>query len=416
MVSNKTLAGKFLSQGKLQWLIVLFCQFIFIGFVCSRALASIGMMAILGLSLIFYGIPGTFRRYFRKKELLVLSLYFLIVFISGIYSEDKESWLNWVRIKLPYIALPLAFAPLGKLDDKKFWWLIHGFIFTMVISAIVVLIRYYLNYQAITESFNRGNGIPMPFSHIRYTLMLAFSFFCCLYVLEQKYFLFDETEKWPLIIMAVFIFLALHILTVRSGLLALYLGVFYWVLYQIFKRRRFLVGAVLLVALAFLPLVAYRTIPSLHNKFNYMDYDLKQYQSGNINEYSDAMRIVSMKAGIKVWKQNILIGKGSGDIEKETNMVYDSDYPQISISNRRVPHNQFIWLLATTGVIGLAAFLLAFMFPLFATRYYKNWIFLVFHLILFSSFFTEDTFEEQIGTGFYIIFLMILMNRLQPNE
>ena len=118
-MSNETADRKFLSEEKFEWLIFFCCQLVFIGFVSSRALTSIGMMAILVLSLLHNGIPETFKKYFEQKQLVVLSIFFWIVFLSGIYSEDKTSWLNWVRIKLPYVALPLAFASVKKLKEKS---------------------------------------------------------------------------------------------------------------------------------------------------------------------------------------------------------------------------------------------------------------------------------------------------------
>jgi O-antigen ligase len=93
------------------------------------------------------------------------------------------------------------------------------------------------------------------------------------------------------------------------------------------------------------------------------------------------------------------------------NKFYSDHYPQLAESDRKLPHNQLVWTLATTGIFGLALFLFAFFFPLFINSNYKNWLFVILHLILFSSFFTEATFEEQIGTGFYLTLLLVLMNQ-----
>jgi O-antigen ligase len=200
---------------------------------------------------------------------------------------------------------------------------------------------------------------------------------------------------------------------VRSGLVALYLGIIYLVIRWFFIEKKYLLGLSIILLVFSLPFFAYRFIPSFNHKFSYMQYDLGQYQLGEINENSDAMRIVSMKIGMDIWKQNPLLGVGAGDLENESNKLYARDYPQISVGNRRVPHNQFVWVLASTGAIGLALFLFAFFFPLVYNSCYKHWPMAVLYLLLFSSFFAEDTLEEQIGTGFYLIFLLILMNHYQ---
>ena len=376
-------------------------------------MVSIGMISLLVASLLFKGPGITLKKYFQTKELLVLSLYFIIVFISGLYSDDKVYWLSWVRIKLPFLALPLAFAPIARLSQKSFVLLLYGFIATFFVCTSLVLGNYALHFTSMTSSFSQGTQIPMPFSHIRYTLMLAFSFFCAVYLWQQNLFAQSKNEKWLQIAYALFAFIALHILSVRSGLLAVYLGLLYLALLEIFKRRQLILGAAIILCIVVLPFLAYRYVPSLHNKIGYMQYDLEMYQKGNINEHSDAMRLLSMQIGLQIWHEHPVLGVGAGDLRDETYKIYAQRYPQISDYNRRLPHNQFIWVLATTGAVGLALFLLAFFFPLLTTGYYKYGPILILHMMVFSSFFTEDTFEEQMGSGFYLIFLLILMNHFK---
>ena len=415
MTSNST-ATKFINENQLQWLIVFLCQLVFIGFVSSRALASVAMIGILLVVLLGISPAEIFKKYFRSKPLLALSLFFWVVFLSGIYSADKTEWLNWVRIKLPYLALPIAFAGLMKIDQKKFIIILYSFILTFFVSTAIILWNYYSNYEVITESFTRGSAISIPFSHIRYSLMLAFSFFCCLYLLSKKMYVFSAHEKWLQIFFAVFVSASLHVLTVRSGLMALYLGIIFLAVRSIVKEKRIIAGIILIAIVVMLPFVAYRFVPSFHNKINYMKYDLQQYETTGMSEYSDAMRLLSMKVGIGVWKESKLLGVGAGDLKKECDKVYASKYPFVSAFNQRLPHNQFVWVLATTGVVGLAAFILAFLFPFFTNGIFKQWLVVVFHIIVFSSFFTESTIEEQIGTGFYILFLLLLMNYFTADE
>ena len=406
-------AKRFLSESNFQWLIVLCCQLIFIGFVGSRALASIGMIALLVSVLLYHSPVETFTKYFQRKELLVLSLFFWIVLLSGFYSDDKTSWLNWVRIKLPYIALPLAFAPLQNLKGKQFVALVCGFILTLCISACAVLVNYAIHFKAITESFLRGNAIPMPNSHIRYTLMLAFAFFCSWYLLEKKKHLFSAGEKWLQGFLLVFLFIALHVLTVRSSLFALYLGICFLLLRVIFIQRHFVWGSLALLVLVATPYAAYQAIPSLQNKVEYMRYDISKYDKDEVNNLSDGVRIISMKGGLEVAKENLWLGIGAGDLKIEMNKFYSTAYPQLAELDHKLPHNQFVWTLATTGIVGLALFLFAFSFPLFFNGNYRHWLLFVLHLILFSSFFTEATLEEQIGTGFYLTLLLVLINQFR---
>lgn len=369
------------------------------------------MISLLVASLLFKGPVVTLKSYFKTKELVVIALYLVIVFISGIYSENKADWMNWMRIKLPFLALPLAFAPIQKLSTQKFVLLLYGFVLTFFVCTALVLGNYFMHYESMTQSFSNGSQVPMPFSHIRYTLMLAFSFFCAVYLFIEGHFIKSPNEKWLQLGYAAFAFIAVHILSVRSGLLALYIGLVYLVISEIVKRRQVLLGAVVIVLLAALPFAAYQLVPSLHNKIGYMRYDLGQYREGNIDGRSDAMRILSMRIGIQIWQQNPVLGIGAGDLQDELDKKYTQSYPQLS--KHLPPHNQFIWVLATTGVLGLVLFLTAFFYPVIAHRYYQYSLFLILNLMIFSSFFTEDTLEEQMGSAFYLIFLLLLMNHFK---
>ncbi len=374
------------------------------------------MIGLVSASLLFKGIPQTFKKFIHTRSLWVLSLYLIPVLISGFYSTDKSDWFAWVRIKLPFFVLPLAFAPIAQLSQRKFVLLLYGFMLSFFISASLVLGNYFIHFKSMTDSFSRGTQIPIlgsEISHIRYTIIIAFSFFCALYLLRQNMYLQYKYERWLQAAYALFAFVALHILSVRSGLLALYLGLAYTALHEIVKRRQILVGAGIILLIGILPYTAYRYIPSLHHKIGYMRYDLQQYKEGNINEYSDAMRLLSMQIGLQIWRDNPILGVGAADLKTETGKIYEKQYPQISVANRRLPHNQFIWVLATTGIIGFVFFMAAFFVPLFSNGHYKYGPVIILHLMLLSSFFTEVTFEEQMGTAFYIIFLLLFMNHFK---
>lgn len=411
-MNNTSSVNSVSTKDKVQWLIVFICALMFAGFVCSRALVSISMIALVVMSAVFYGAEMK-RSYFQRKEFWILSVFFWLVLLSGVYSDDKADWQNWVRIKLPFLFLPLAFAPIKKLSFYKLTALLYAFVLIFFVSVCVVLVRYALNYEAVTQSFLSGQGIKMPYSHIRYSLMLAFSFFCCVYLLEKKLFLFSRSEKWLQIFLLVFSFAALHVLSVRSGLLALYLGILFLLLRFVFVKRNFGL-ALTVVALLFATMyTAINFVPTLKNKIAYMKYDVAGLSANDVNYHYDAMRIVSMKAAFEVWQQNKVIGCGAGDLKTEMQTAYARILPDLKPENYLLPHSQLMWVLASLGAVGLALFLFAFFFPLVYKSNYRQPLLVVLYIIIFSSFFTEAGLEEQMGTGFFLIWLLILLNQNQ---
>ena len=134
-----------LNEDTRQWLVVLFCALLFIGLVSARAAASIGMFGLIGTGLLFDNPISVLKKYTQRKELWVLSLFFFIVLVSGLWSNDKQNWLNWVRIKLPYLFLPIAFAGIRKLQLQKFTAILYAFVLTTFSLTRVILVKYTLH-------------------------------------------------------------------------------------------------------------------------------------------------------------------------------------------------------------------------------------------------------------------------------
>jgi hypothetical protein len=68
---------------------------------------------------------------------------------------------------------------------------------------------------------------------------------------------------------------------------------------------------------------------------------------------------------------------------------------------------------ASTGIFGLLVFCFAIFLPLFNRKNISNVLFVCFYIIILSSFFTEATIEEQMGTAFYLLFFLLLYEYIQ---
>ena len=142
-----------------------------------------------------------------------------------------------------------------------------------------------------------------------------------------------------------------------------------------------------------------------------MRYTYQNYASISPHDMSDAMRLNSWKTGVEIIKRNFWTGVGVGDLQNECVKVSRELFPEITNDDdRKMPHNEFIWIWAATGVFGFAAYCIAFLLPFIAYARRSNWLFVVFYIIFFSSFMTEPALEEQVGTAFYLLFLLIFLN------
>ncbi len=361
-----------------QQLSLVVCCGMVMALVYSKFLLTIGMILLLLISLIDIRLNGTFaiqpnprirdnfQKLWKRKDLLALTAFFLLVFCSAIYSTDSTYLLERLRIKLPFLILPFAFVSIPSFNEKQYNSLFYFLIIIMTLSAISVGLNYLLDYENIHESMRRGQTIPTPMNHIRYSLLLAFSILSGAALWWKGFFLKYKWERSLIAGMTLFLFLFIHILSVRSGLLVLYISILFLSLRFMFLSKRYLLSIGIIIGLGLIPFIAMKTIPSLKSKIAYMQYDFEQYIKGNNKNYSDAERFISMEVGLKIGNQYPLLGVGAGDLKQVVKEVYKKEHPEIL--KPKMPHNQFLSVYAGTGIIGLAVFLFSFFLPTFLSK------------------------------------------------
>lgn len=377
---------------------------IFIGFTASRALLSIGMAGILLAGLANYS-NITFKNIFERREILGLTFLFWGVAISGIWSLDKNVWLNFTRIHLPFLLLPLGLIlmnPPTKQQIKIILWL---YVILFSISIVAVLGNYIFHFSSINKSIEKGGTIPMPHNHIRYSLLLVMTFFSALWLS----FNCKKAYQKFVFLLSIFLFSSIHILSVRSALVSLYAGLavlFFLNVKYLSWQKIIFIAALLLIFIYML----FNFVPSLKSKISYMRYDLTEYFNNKSLDASDGMRIRSWKAGYEVAKSLPFYGSGYGDIYIEMQQWYSKNYPDLLNDQKKLPHNQFLWWWITLGWAGLLFSITALILPIFKHWYKSNWLFKIFYVVLLTSFLWEPTLEEQMGTGFCAVWLFLVIH------
>jgi len=382
-----------------------------------RFLISVSMIALIVLAVFRWDRTQAFPLRFRttikaflekarqNKVFLVVTLPFLLVLLSSIYSSDFDYTLERLRIKLPFLLLPFAFLVMPSLSKKTYYSLYYLFLLLMTAACIYTGINYLLHYDQIIEGMRMGQAIPTIGNHIRFSLMLALAILGGALLWHHQYFWKRNGERWLILAMTLFLFAFIHILSVRSGLLVLYLSIAFLAVRYIWLQKQWILGSLVLAGLFLLPWGAYQLIPSFKAKIDYSRHDLSMYLKGEGQMYSDAERLISLQVGWEIAKENLLFGVGAGDLRQEVKDRFSDQHPDFS--TYKMPHNQFMTILAGTGILGLAFFIFAFFYPLFYQKNFRNGLFFTLHIILFFSFLVENTIENAVGIAFYLLFLLM---------
>lgn len=335
---------------------------------------------------------------------------FLLVLVSGLWSSDGSYWLERLRIKSAFVVLPFVFAALPDWRKEDLFTVLYVLLATVTVAAVWVLANYWASYEDVLTGLSRGQHMPTPSNHIRFSLTVALAILGGMVLWQQRFHLWHRRERIAIFSLTTFLFFFIHVLSVRSGIVALYAGLFAGAMIWSWLRRRWwpLMAASALIALA--PLAAYHLLPTFKQRLDYARWDWKQFRAGRGSQYSDSERLASLRVGWAVWQDHFWLGTGAGDVRRETTRQYARLYPDRHFTPK-LPHNQLLTIAAGTGLIGLIVFLLAFWWPALACRpgkrhpWWPPWWW-AFHAAIFTSFLVENTFEGNYGVSLYLLVLL----------
>jgi len=378
-----------------------------IGLVSSKAILGIGMVG-LAVAALAYGSRQSWDGA-RVKPFLFPVIIFLITLLSGLHSEDLAMWSQFIAKKAPFLVLPIAFYLARDHFAKHFYDYLLGFVIIVGVVALGVIVNYLMNFDNLNKAIGRGQAISTPIDHAEFSIYIAYAAICSLFMYYEDKRVVRIGSKSTLLLTAIFLTIALHILAVRSGL-----AVFYSVLlliggFHFYRQRKYKLLLALLVGIFIFPMIAIKTIPSLNKKMSYAKWDINQYKKGKGLSYSDSERLFSLEAGWSVFKSAPIIGVGVGDLKSKCQEAYAArNYPEL----QHYPHNQYLFVLAAMGIIGFILYSIALLGPLWFMRGSYDPYFISLHAVLFISALVENTLERTFSIGFYLFFVLLSLSYL----
>ncbi len=378
-----------------------------VGIYYARAAVSISTGALGFVGLLALIQPDKRKAILNDKSLLALSVIFLVVMLSGLISANTSYWLKEVKSNIEFLTIPVGIWAFGPFDRKTLVRLLLIFIIVTGLSAIGVLIDYAGHFDEYNDLYKVGKTIPTPITHVRYSFFLAMAAICSIGILMDK-LIRNSLDRIMTGGIAVFLVICLHVLAVRTGILALYGGVLTLGVLIILREGKWKVALGAIVLIFALAVLSVRLLPSAFNKLGYVMYDLQMLTKGVSPDYSDNMRITSIQHGIKIFKENPILGVGVGDVPDVMYDVYSSDTPMVPDERKYDPISQFVHWLAAYGLLGsiLIGGLLLFPLKLKGKKSYLLWS--IYALTLFS-FLGETPFQWQLGKAMFLLLVAIIL-------
>lgn len=315
----------------------------------------------------------------------------------------------WTRIiiKLPFVLFALAALYAQPMSKETFHLILKVYVGMVGTVSVFMFINYLMNFEAFNHLYAESSVMPGLMNHIRFSIMLAFAAYIAYYLLfNVQSFKLGTFGRNVFLCMLVFLIVFTHVYSVRGGLIAFYSLVLFEISRKVFNKgngKKYLIYGLLIGVVL---VISVFTVPTLRNKMNITFEELQQYADGrNLNHNSIGKRLASYEIAWSIFKESPLLGCGIGDYEMLNKQMFNQRYPEVEVPI--LAHNQFLYFLAASGIVGLFIFCFTLFYAIIHTRVKYPRLFTAHLVVLFVSFQTEPMLETQLGVAYSVLFWIL---------
>jgi len=402
---------QFYQDGRLsQHLLLLACIAAVFGLFASRALVALSPIVGVVATFAQPQLRSKLSQWVHLRSVAVVLVLYLLLIVSGVYTSELEVWRHEVYRKLPLLVVPLAFAVAVPLSARQRFGVGILYVALGTILAVSALVRYLTNPEEANRLINIGHNVTAVTAifHIHFSIMLALAFFFALLMCRST--LAGSVVRWTLLGSAAFIFVAMHVLAYRTGLLVLYVSLLVDAVILLVVQRRLVVGLLLLVAIFALSAAAYHFLQPVQHRVAATLYDIEQYQRGqDINNFSLSRRFVAWETATIIAREHLAFGVGMADVDAAMLSQYSYNNFGLQPKNWAMTHNQYLEYLVGGGVIGLSLWLLVLFGPFLQPALRRNPYVIHFLLIMSVANLVDSLLKMQIGFNLFVFFYGFLI-------
>lgn len=392
------------------WIAVVAAILIVLGMLHARALASIGMIAMVLNAFVWRESRMQMKNYLHNRFAVAAALFFITYLLSGLWSANIAAWGERMMIKLPFLLLPLAFYPLLLRSLNAFRVLVYGLSLVFVVNIVSSLNLFLQDAAEIIASYGASKVLSTSTyeDHIRFSLGLVMLSLLNFYFLFEKW---QQLKQWDVVVICCNLLLLIgfnHLLATKTGLLSFYIMIGILGFGKLYSKRKSL-AILFLCLLPIFSFVAYKFVPTINQKVNYVKREIQQINQPNHQldyNYSDQGRLISYQLALNIVKQNVGFGVGVGDVKDKMDQEYAQHFPTIPDDNRLIPHNQFLYVLLGVGAILFCVFLFL-VFTSFGYGQVKSIYTIATAAVFLVALCVEPMLEAQFGVLVYLFFTLL---------
>ncbi len=348
-----------------------------------------------------------FQNIAKNKLSFIFIAFFLMHAIGLIYTENVDSGLFDLQVKLSLLVFPIIIVsrPYTVLQVRNIFVL---FIIGGILCSLFLLSRAVYTYFA----FEENNFFYQAFSFLVHPSYLSMYFNLCIVWLMLKIFQKPrDVNRFTLIVSILIILFFSFIIVLLSSkmgliiLFALYLG---FTIYLVVSRRKYLLGFAGLLLIVAAVFALFRFVPEATSRLNSIVTAMSSTTNNQADSESTAVRLLIWSASNQVVSENLILGAGTGDAKDVLMAEYAKRGMTGALERKLNAHNEYYQVFVSIGLMGFILLIASLFLPLYKAFTSSNAIYILFLLLVIINFIPESMLETQAGVIFYAFFNSLL--------
>jgi O-antigen ligase len=336
------------------------------------------------------------------------SLFYLLYLAGLLYSSNYQYGMFDLEIKLSLFVFPLLFSTLDKsmFNPTEIRSVCKMFVTGCFTGSVILLIHALFNKLLYnTENAFVYSNLSWSFHPSYFAAYLTFA----IAIAADHLFLHHNTMnmkvKTGLIILVLFFFAVVFLLSSKAGIGSLFLLAFVYILLVMFRIKKIMAGIVLIIG----------SVLCFYAAFNLFPYAVMRIGKANttatLNESSlggdnssTPERLIIWKNSWEIIRQHFITGVGTGNVKDELLKKYKEKNLKVLYEQKLNTHNQYLETFIALGIIGLLALLAMLILPAIRAVRTMNYLYFVFLVIFSFNILVESMLEIQAGVVFFAFF------------
>ena len=383
--------------------------------------ANAFILALCVFALFSNSIIEKISRLKETKGLVWLPIYFVLLAIGVLYSDDIKYSFSILERSLVFLGGPLLIATGEHISKRVFVKAAWIFILNTTAAALYCIVKNIFWFRTENVPFSRFFDWEYTYEHLAGFIGLHPTYFSMMVLISVYFLIFLPSyrslgQKILNVLLIGFLVAFLILLGTKIGVLILFLfGNIALIIYLRKKKKMSLLfGYIFFNALALT--IAFKT-HVIYWRFRMAYETFKNTLNGN--EMSD-YRILHWKCAAQAIREKPLFGWGTGD----SYVPLDACYREMKMDELLGynAHNQFLETWIKIGFPGVLILALTLLFPLYVSIRNRHYLFISIFSMYFLIALTECIFSVQKGIALFSIISSIYLghicitNQVRPKD